>query len=456
MTTTTPDDLHAYRRAPDLRRLMLRAAMVGLGAIILALIISVLRNFREFFHGYLVAYLMFVGLTLGCIALGLLVSIVGGRWGEVVRPVIATGAKALPLMAILFLPLLLGLKDTYPWASNKFDHDEVILHQRHIWLSTGAFVIRAVVYFVVWGVLAGAVVIWSRRRDTLSLTTEELPTDSPLRMITGPGIAVFGITATFAAIDWVMSVEPRWYSTIFGLSYIAGVALGALAFASLAIVLFTDAGGRVFRRGSEFGRVDVRASAGGDPARGPLVKPTDFGDLGNLLMAFTMLWAYLNFSQFLIIWAGNLPAEVRYYTPRVMTGWRWVWLLLIIGHFAIPFFTMFSRDAKRNPVVLGRVAAFVLVMRAVDWIWVIEPSVRYNMGSSEHVGPWILIDLLLLVGMGGIWLAFFCWQMSGRLVLPLPIVDESHHGDAAAEAAAHGPIHGHRGGPAVAGGGHHG
>jgi hypothetical protein len=135
-----------------------------------------------------------------------------------------------------------------------------------------------------------------------------------------------------------------------------------------------------------------------------------------------------------------------------------VGLLLIIGHFAIPFFTMFSRDAKRNPVVLGRVAAFVLVMRAVDWVWVIEPSVRSNMGYSMRLGPWILSDLLLLVGIGGIWLAFFCWQMSGRLVLPLPILDESHHGDAAAEAAAHGPIHGHghRGGPAVAGGGHHG
>jgi hypothetical protein len=461
MTTTTDDELHAYRRAPDLRRLMLRAAMVGIGAILLALIIAVIRGkFHDFFHGYLVAFLMFLGLTLGCIALGLLVSIVGGRWGEVVRPVIAAGAKALPLMAILFLPLLLGLKDTYPWASNKFDHDEVIVHQRHIWLSTGAFVIRAVVYFVIWAVLAGAVVVWSRQRDTLSLRSEELPTDSPLRVITGPGIAVFGITVTFAAIDWVMSVEPRWYSTIFGLSYIAGVALGALAFASLAIVLFTDAGGRVFKRGSEFGRVDVRMSAGGDPARGPLVKPTDFGDLGNLLMTFTMLWAYLNFSQFLIIWAGNMPAEVRYYTARVMTGWKWVGLLLIIGHFAIPFFTMFSRDAKRNPVVLGRVAAFVLVMRAVDWIWVIEPSVRSNMGYSTRLGPWILSDLLLLVGIGGIWLALFCWQMSGRLVLPLPIIDESHHGDAAAEAAAHGrilgPGHGPEGGPAVAGGGHHG
>ena len=312
MTTTTDDELHAYRRAPDLRRLMLRAAMVGIGAILLALIIAVIRGkFHDFFHGYLVAFLMFLGLTLGCIALGLLVSIVGGRWGEVVRPVIAAGAKALPLMAILFLPLLLGLKDTYPWASNKFDHDEVIVHQRHIWLSTGAFVIRAVVYFVIWAVLAGAVVVWSRQRDTLSLRSEELPTDSPLRVITGPGIAVFGITVTFAAIDWVMSVEPRWYSTIFGLSYIAGVALGALAFASLAIVLFTDAGGRVFARVGirPGGRAD---GAGGDPARGPLVKPTDFGDLGNLLMTFTMLWAYLNFSQFLIIWAGNMPAEVRY------------------------------------------------------------------------------------------------------------------------------------------------
>ena len=151
---------------------------------------------------------------------------VGGRWGEVVRPIIAAGAKSVPLMAVLFLPLLLGLKEIYPWASTRFDQDEVVIHQRHIWLTPSEFVIRAAVYFVVWAVLAGAVAIWSRRRDTLSLATEELPTDSPLRAITGPGIAVFGITVTFAAIDWVMSVEPRWYSTIFGLSMIAGTALG--------------------------------------------------------------------------------------------------------------------------------------------------------------------------------------------------------------------------------------
>ena len=134
-----------------------------------------------------------------------------------------------------------------------------------------------------------------------------------------------------------------------------------------------------------------------------------------------------------------MPAEVRYYTPRVMTGWRWVGLLLIICHFAVPFFTMFSRDAKRNPIVLARVAVLVLVMRAVDWIWLIEPSVRYNMGNSPHAGMWFLTDLLLLVGLGGIWLAYFCWQMSGRLVLPLPIADEGHHADAATAAAAHGP-----------------
>src|SRR4051812_29906316 len=304
--TTPAEDIHALRRAPDLRRLMLRAAMVGIGAILVAVIFAVIKpKSRDFFHGYLVAFLMFTGLTLGCIGLGLLVSVVGGRWGEVVRPIIAAGAKAVPLMAVLFLPLLLGLSDIYPWANKAFDRDEVVVHQRRIWLTTGGFTIRAVIYFVVWAILAGAVVIWSRRRDTLNLRTEELPGDSPLRAITGPGIAVFGITVTFAAIDWIMSVEPRWYSTIFGLSMIAGTALGALAFATLAIILFTDAGGRVFpRRGGEFGRVDVRANAGGEPASGPLVKPTDFGDLGNLLMAFTMLWAYLNFSQFLIIWAG--------------------------------------------------------------------------------------------------------------------------------------------------------
>jgi len=320
--TNVADDIHSLRRALDLRRLALRAAMVGIGAVLVAVILAVIqRKSHDFFHGYLVAFLMFMGLTLGSIGLGLLVSVVGGRWGEVVRPIIAAGAKAVPLMAVLFLPLLLGLKEIYPWASTRFDQDEVVIHQRHIWLTPSAFIIRAAVYFVVWAVLAGAVAIWSRRRDTLSLATEELPTDSPLRAITGPGIAVFGITVTFAAIDWVMSVEPRWYSTIFGLSMIAGTALGALAFATLAIILFTDAGGRVFtRRGGEFGRVDVRMNAGGEPASGPLVKPTDFGDLGNLMMAFTMLWAYLAFSQFLIIWAGNMPAEVRYYTPRVMTG----------------------------------------------------------------------------------------------------------------------------------------
>lgn len=453
---TTAEDTLLPRRAPDLTALRNKAALVGAGAIGLAVVISFFTGFRHFMHGWLIGYLLFFGLTLGCLALGMLNSVTGGRWGEVIRPIMVSGAKALGLMFVLFIPLLLNLQANYPWARPTAEKD-LPLAQRQ-WLNPSFFTVRWVGYFVIWSVFLLVLVSWNRRREREHLVLKGTGPGGVAR-ITGPGLAIYGVTVTFAAVDWVMSVEPAWFSTILGLSTIAGQGLTALAFGTFVLWLLTERVGRVHKAGDESGRVEASTIEGGHAAQGPLVGPNDWGDLGNLMMAFTMLWAYMAFSQFLIQWAGNLPGEVRYFIPRVRTAWRFVGLMLIFLHFALPFFMLFSRNIKRSAHGVGRIAGWILLMRLVDWIWLIQPSVQFHTPSDDglnlermHFGGWFLMDILVPVGIGGLWVAFFLWQLSGKVVLPAAPPAEAHGHEQAPAAGLGGSLGGSHGGGH--GGGH--
>lgn len=433
---TTADDILRPRPVLDLRGFMMRSILAGAGALVLAILIAVIRrNLHEFMHAYLVAYMFWFGLAMGCLALAMLYNVVGGRWGDVARPVLRAATMSVPLMAILFIPILCDLPANYAWARDSWItpgasmFDRVIADQHHKWLNPSAVVTRYVIYFVIWIALALIVNAALRRR-----TVESGPPGNIFSKLCAPGIPIYGITVTFAAIDWVMTLEPRWYSTVFGLLIIAAQGLTAFAFCVLATYLISERVGRVRKTTDEFGKVSATMDGAGEPASGPLVKPTDFSDLGNLMLTFTMLWAYLGLSQYLIIWAGNLPSETQYFVPRVMSGWRWVALLLLALHFFLPFLMLLSRNVKRSGPTLARLAAFLLVMRFVDWMWWVEPSVQYHQhgaGEAGHVaalGMWLVQDLLLAAGVGGIWLAFFGWQLHGRDVLPPPVADAHDHG----------------------------
>jgi hypothetical protein len=206
----------------------------------------------------------------------------------------------------------------------------------------------------------------------------------------GPGLLFYAASVTFMAVDWILSINPHWFSTIFALLVIAGQGLSAVSLMIAVVVFLTN-----FRPFSE------------------IITPRHLHDLGKLALALVMVWAYFSFSQFLIIWSGNLPHEIPFYVSRLQGGWQYVGVVLLLLHFALPFALLLSRDLKRNFRFLSRIAGLILVMRFVDLFWFVAPEFhKHNLAVS-----WM--DLLLPIALGGIWLAFFIWQLQKRPLLPL-------------------------------------
>jgi hypothetical protein len=359
--------------------------LVSIGGVLLAVCIALgLRDSGEFFRSYLVAFLFWIGITLGCLALLMVQHLSGGNWALVIRRILEAGSRTLPLMAIAALPLLAGMKSLYSW-SRPGQTDPVIL-AKHLYLNSGFFVARTIFYFACWFFLVYWLNKLSRDEDAAGNASLWLRLES----VSGGGLLVYGFTVTFASVDWVMSLEPRWYSTIYGLLFMVGQALAALAFSIIMLVWLSD--------------------------RGPLadaVRPSYFQDLGSFLLAFVMLWAYLEFSQFLIIWGGNLSEEIPWYLRRMQGAWGQVGLLLVLLNFALPFFLLLFRNVKRRTGSLLLVAGLVLVMRLVDTYWMVLPAFG---GSDVHL-TWM--SIVLPVGLGGIWLAYFAVQLQRMPILPV-------------------------------------
>jgi len=366
----------------NFERLPLRLASVG-GALLAICIVGGFRDSGEFFRSYLVAFLFWIGITLGCLALLMMQHLTGGNWALVIRRIIEAASRTLPLMAVAALPLLAGMKTIYSW-SRPGQSDPVIL-AKHLYLNSGFFIARTIFYFACWFMLVHLLNKWSRQEDaggSASLWAR-------MEGLSGGGLVLYGLTVTFASIDWVMSLEPRWYSTIYGLLFMVGQALAALAF-SITVLIWLSA------------REPLSAA----------VRPSYFQDLGSFLLAFVMLWAYLEYSQFLIIWGGNLSEEIPWYIRRMQGIWGHVGLLLVLLNFALPFFLLLFRDVKRRTGSLLLVAALVLLMRLVDMYWMVLPAFG---GGDVHL-TWM--NVLLPFGMGGIWLAYFTWQLQQMPILP--------------------------------------
>jgi hypothetical protein len=383
-------------------RFQWRALGIGAAALLLCVGGAALLGRAAFFRSYLVACNFWLGIALGGLAIVMIHHLTGGGWGRVIRRLLESATRTLPVLALLFVPLLFGLHDLYKWTDQAAVASDELLQHKSLYLNTPFFVIRAAVYFVAWIVIAYFLNRWSRQQDE----TADPGLPRRFRLLSGPGLVICGLTITFAAVDWLMSLEPHWVSTIFPVVIAVGQVLAAFAFAIAAAALLASR-----------------------PPLSEAITAEHLNDLGNLLLAFVMLWAYVSFSQFLLIWSGNLPEEVRWYIPRFQGGWEWVGAALLIGQFALPFLLLLSRDVKRNPRSLAVVAGIVLVMRFVDLLWQVVPAFE----PEGLLGHWLdlLAAPLAALGVGGVWVAAFLWQLRKMPLLPL-------HDPAGEEAAHHG------------------
>jgi hypothetical protein len=380
---------------PALARLEQRSLIVGAIGLALA-VVGFFVNSDQFFRSWLIGFLFVLGLTLGSLALLMLQHLSGGQWGLVARRIFEAASRTLPIVALAFIPILFGMRPLFLWARPEAVQTDHILQQKAPYLNVPFFTIRAVVYFAVWMLCMYLLNKWSdaQHRGEAAVTAADTVR---FRTVSAPGLVFLVLTVTFASVDWIMSLDPHWYSTIFGLLTVVGHGLSALAFTIAVLALIAPSG----------------ALAGSLTAR-------HFHDLGKLLLAFVMLWAYLSFSQFLIIWSGNLPEEIPWYIQRIRGGWGVVALLLVIGHFALPFALLLSRDLKRHSGLLARVAIFVIVMRLVDLIWLVAPT--FSHASAEPRAGFGLtlhwMDVVIPIGLAGLWVFLFARQLRSRSLLP--------------------------------------
>lgn len=381
-----------------------RSLGVGLLFGVFSLIFAILPATREqFFRSYLIGYMLWLGAALGSMAFLMIQHLTGGKWGMVMRRQLEAAVKTLPLLAVLFIPILVGMPYLYSGGEGKHGWLNATPSDGHLYdmsqqyltrfgsphfLYLDGYVARAVVYFAIWLVLAFILTRWSDEQD--SPPVQNL---SPrFRKIAAPGLILYAFTISFAVIDWVMSLDPRWISTIYGFIFIVGECLTALCL-----------------------MVVVEAILSRHQPTATLLKPKEVHDQGKLILTFVMLWAYFSFSQLLIIWAGNLPSEITFFTRRLNDGWQRIGLALVLFHFAIPFLFLLSRGFKRDPRKLVWLASGLIVMRFVDLYFYIEP----NFHKAVFLSPLTLLDIVVPAAIGGFWMALFFRNLRSRPLLPL-------------------------------------
>jgi hypothetical protein len=342
---------------------------------------------EHFYPSYLLAFIFVLGLTLGSLGLLMLQHLTGGMWGIVIRRPLESATRALPLVFILFAPIFFGFRYLYgAWLNAPTTGEHRLSDFQQHYLTANWFHIRALIYFAVWLLLMWVFNSWSRKQD---VDREDRALRRRLKMLAGPGIILYVFAMSFAAIDWVMSLSPHWASTIYGFLYVAGQLISSMSLMICVVVLLSRA-----------------------PVFQGVLKPRYLHDLGKLLLAFVMLWAYFSFSQLLIIWSGNSPEEISFYRSRLYGEWGYVSVIILIFHFFVPFFLLLSRDLKRNPSLLPKVALWLIFMRFVDIYWLTRPEFTPSAIPS-------LWDLAAGLGLVGLWFFVFAWQLQKMPLLPL-------------------------------------
>jgi hypothetical protein len=376
-----------YRAPESIDRIRQRALIAG----VIGLVICVIGIFKapdRFFPSYLLAFMFVLGLSLGSLGLLMLQHLTGGNWGIMIRRPLESATRVLALVAVLFVPIFFGMKYLYTaWLNAPPAGQEGALSDfQRSYLTPNGFRVRAILYFIIWGILVFLFNRWSREQDA---NPEDSAVRRRFKVLAGPGIIVYVFAMTFAAIDWVMSLSPHWASTIYGFLFVAGQLISSMSLMIAIVVLLARTG----------------------PLSGVL-QPRHIHDLGKLLLAFVMLWAYFQFSQLLIIWSGNQPEEISFYYSRLHSQWGVVAVIVLIFHFFVPFFLLLSRDLKRNPNLLRGVAIWLILMRLVDLFWYTRPE------FTPTALPTIW-DLAAALALGGLWFFFFAGQLKQLPVLPV-------------------------------------
>jgi hypothetical protein len=366
------------------------AFIAGLVGVALVVLFTVLPHEPgQFFRSYLFAFVFWLMVPLGCVAVLMLHHLTGGWWGYPIRRLLEAGSRTFALMAVLVIPIFFGLKQLYPWANPLVVKSDPVLQYKQWYLTPSWFIGRTILYFVVWLVIAVLLNHWSKEQDQPD--SQEWRLKKRMEKFSAPGLILWGLALTWAPIDWIMSIESHWFSTIYGMIFMVVAALAGLCFVMFVLRMLWDE----------------------DPLR-DCVPPSDFNDIGNLMLAFVMLWAYLSFSQFLITWEGNLKDEIPWYVSRSFGGWAGIGIVLIVLHFFLPFFLLLMKPVKRRLRSLSLVAALIFFLSMIDVYWLVMPA----FGSQQH-GPYFHpLDFVLLLAIGGLWVSAFLWQLKRWPLLP--------------------------------------
>lgn len=374
-------------KAPDSVGRLQRSALIAGGIATLLCIFAALKAPQIFFPSYLMAYLLVLGLALGSLGLLMLQHLTSGQWGIVIRRPLESATRTLPLLAVLFLPIVFGMKYLYgAWLDPERVREEPLSALQQSYLTAHGFYLRAVIYFVVWIGLMLIFNHWSREQD---VNRDDRLLRRRFKLLAGPGIILYVFVMTFAAIDWAMSITPHWASTIYGFLFVAGQLISSMSLMIAIVVLLSRTA----------------------PMAG-LIHKRHIQDLGKFLLTFILLWAYFSFSQLLIIWSGNQPEEITFYRSRLYGSWGTVAVIVLIFHFFVPFFLLLSRDLKRDARWLAKVAIWMIFMRLVDLFWMTRPEF-----TVRAYPTWI--DVVVPVALLGLWLGYFAFNLQKMPLLPL-------------------------------------
>jgi hypothetical protein len=374
-TFQPPDNVSGLQRTATI------AAVVGL---VLTGAGFALSGLDRFFQAYLIAYTFWLGVALGSMALLMVQHLSGGAWGIVIRRPLEAAVSTIPVMAVLFIPIALGMHSLYEWTHEGALNDAVIAAKAP-YLNTAFFLARAVFYFAVWIGISQLLLKWSKEQDQ---TGDPIYADK-LGYLSGGGLVAYSLTITFAITDWLMSTNPHWFSTMWGPLFMVGQALAALA-VTITVLVF------------------LMGSAPMDR----VLTANHFHDLGKLLFAFLMLWAYLSFSQFLIVYSANLSEEIPHYIARSQGGYQYITIVLIVLHFIVPYSLLLSRDVKRGITRLRAIAAWLILMRIVDYYWQVAPEFNQTLSLS-------VVDIGLPIALGGIFFTLYALRLKSMPLLPV-------------------------------------
>lgn len=341
---------------------------------------------KTFYKAWLPGYLFWFEIVAGALAILMLQYVTGGEWGLLIRRPLGAAARTMPVMLVFFIPIAIGLPYIYVWADHDVVAHDALLQAKQLYLNPAGWMIRAGVYFALW-------ILWAWRLRMLSLKFYEdraPETELRRRRWAAAGLPMIVLTLTFASVDWVMSLEPKWYSSMFGISFTVGCGLSAYAYVTFLLTQLSKT-----------------------KAMEDILKPSHFRDLGNLMLAFVMLWAYTAFSQYLLIWYGNIKEETPYYLKRSHGIWGLMAATLILFHFFLPFMMLLVRSIKDRPKTIAIVTVILIALRFVEIYWLTAPALY-----GEHFRfSWITVAAL--VGIGGVWFWFMVQQLKGQTIIPI-------------------------------------